>query len=164
MYTFFPVECTNWCGNTCIIKGEETCQSGWPVSKANARNNLVNLAGDNQSVKRSDLCPTGHETCYVGGGSQSESSNYECVDTRSDIENCGGCSLQDPLTRRSLGDLANASTRDCTLIPNAAVVGCSVGKCTVSKCDPGFVVVSGPNGDVCQRSEQEAIKYQKYRL
>lgn len=104
----------------------------------------------------------GTEACFVGA--QPGDEEYECIDTQNDLENCGGCASQDPLVPRTLGDLANASTRDCTLIPNAAAVGCSAGKCTVSKCDPGFVIVSGPSGDHCARNEQESLKLQKYRL
>ena len=161
----YAIACDAWCGDTCLApRFRETCQSGRPKSGIWSRG-LVGLAEEDLAVTDlKDLCPTNTQACFVGG--RPEEPKYECVDTLNDIENCGGCAISDPLTLSNTGASSGNSTtvRDCTLIPNASAVRCSVGKCTISRCDPGFSPVSGPEGDSCVRSNSEALRIQKYRL
>jgi hypothetical protein len=53
------------------------------------------------------------------------SDDYECLDTSTELESCGGCA--------SLGE-----GTDCTAIPHAWNVACNRGKCEVSSCAPGY--------------------------
>jgi hypothetical protein len=62
-------------------------------------------------------CPSEMEACPVQGlTDNSESDNYECVDTSTELESCGGCT--------SLGN-----GQDCTNIEGAWNVGCEQGTC-----------------------------------
>ncbi|GAA5894662.1 uncharacterized protein JCM6883_002168 [Sporobolomyces salmoneus] len=67
------------------------------------------------------LCPAGETACPIFP----RMGTYECIDTSSELENCGGCSS------RSLGE-------DCTTIKGALGLACQSGKCNVFTCQPGF--------------------------
>jgi hypothetical protein len=56
---------------------------------------------------------------------------FECLDTTSDVESCGGCSFPLPGAKKG---------RDCTAIPHAANVACVDGGCVVETCLRGFVL------------------------
>ncbi|TFY74463.1 hypothetical protein EWM64_g9548, partial [Hericium alpestre] len=89
---------------------------------------------------------------------------WECVDTISDLESCGGCTL--PLTPYTpLGT-------DCTAIPGVADVSCLSGSCIVHRCLPGYVCSADSSECVRQhvpfaasfvakewQSEDSAMKY-----
>lgn len=68
------------------------------------------------------LCPTDLDACPISGA---KSGDYECLDTATELESCGGCA--------STGD-----GEDCTAIPGAWNVGCDQGRCTVYTCAGGF--------------------------
>jgi len=68
------------------------------------------------------LCPTGLDACPIFGA---KGGDYECLDTATELESCGGCA--------SLG-----SGQDCTAITGAWNVGCDQGHCTVYTCAGGF--------------------------
>ncbi|KAF9015172.1 hypothetical protein BDQ17DRAFT_1294748 [Cyathus striatus] len=70
------------------------------------------------------LCPTGLDACPIKGLTTGD---YECLDTDSELESCGGCT--------SLG-----KGQDCTTIPGAWNVGCERGSCIVYSCAGGFVL------------------------
>lgn len=74
-----------------------------------------------------DLCPTAMAACPIEGAASDE---YECLDTRSDLQSCGGCA--------SLGE-----GRDCTLISGAKWMGCVQGQCEVYSCAKGLKLVDG---------------------
>ncbi|GAA5841977.1 hypothetical protein JCM5353_003637 [Sporobolomyces roseus] len=67
------------------------------------------------------LCPAGETACPIFP----RMGTYECIDTSSELENCGGCSS------RSQGE-------DCTLIKGALAVTCKSSKCNVFTCQPGY--------------------------
>ncbi|GAA5923932.1 uncharacterized protein JCM15063_005503 [Sporobolomyces koalae] len=67
------------------------------------------------------LCPAGETACPIFP----RMGTYECVDTMSELENCGGCAS------RSLG-------QDCTAITGALGLACQSGKCNVFTCQPGW--------------------------
>ncbi|KAG8949839.1 hypothetical protein FRC03_000219 [Tulasnella sp. 419] len=71
------------------------------------------------------LCAESHTACPMY-------SRWECVDTRTDLENCGGCILQMPGYRLPHG-------QDCTEVPHVQDVACRSGQCVVQKCDSGFI-------------------------
>ncbi|GAA5972589.1 hypothetical protein JCM21900_001328 [Sporobolomyces salmonicolor] len=67
------------------------------------------------------LCPVGEEACPIFP----RMGTYECIDTKSELESCGGCSS------RGLGE-------DCTLIRGAQGVTCESGHCNVYSCQLGW--------------------------
>jgi hypothetical protein len=69
------------------------------------------------------LCPMGLAACPIEGR---QAEDYECLDTSSDLQSCGGCA--------SLG-----SGLDCTQLPGAKWMGCNVGVCEVYSCQSGWV-------------------------
>ncbi|GAA5876553.1 hypothetical protein JCM16303_003577 [Sporobolomyces ruberrimus] len=88
---------------TCVV-------AAVPSGRARARRNL-NLT--------KNLCAAGHQSCAVAG-----SSSFECIDTTSSLEQCGGCASQGGV--------------DCTALPGVESVGCSAGVCEVYSCSEGF--------------------------
>lgn len=85
---------------------------------------------DADEWKRKAHCDSGYTACGVYWSSRLTSDAYECVDTKNDLESCGGCSI--PLHRGSpLGT-------DCTSLPGVADVSCMKGSCYVHKCMPGY--------------------------
>lgn len=79
---------------------------------------------------RTSLCPTGLDACPVSG----LTGDYECLDTDTELESCGGCT--------TLG-----RGQDCTSITGAWNVGCEQGTCVVYTCAGGFQV--GADGKSC---------------
>ncbi|PPQ64416.1 hypothetical protein CVT26_002123 [Gymnopilus dilepis] len=76
-------------------------------------------------------CPAGLDACPIPGALTND---YECLDTSSELESCGGCA--------SLGQ-----GQDCTAISNAWNVGCDRGSCVVFTCSGGYKI--GPDGKSC---------------
>ncbi|KAH9486921.1 Protein priA [Psilocybe cubensis] len=80
------------------------------------------FGGHKRSVKsRASLCPSDLDACPISG----LSGDYECLDTSSELESCGGCT--------SVGQ-----GQDCTKITGAWNVGCERGSCVVLTCAGGF--------------------------
>ncbi|GAA5863206.1 hypothetical protein JCM8547_002865 [Rhodosporidiobolus lusitaniae] len=77
------------------------------------------------------LCPAGYKACEVGGGEKGR----ECVDTSSNLEECGGCT--------------SSTGVDCTSLPGVAAVGCVAGVCEVWACEEGWRW--GPEEGVCRK-------------
>lgn len=72
------------------------------------------------------MCPVGYDACPIPTAT-GLSADYECIDTTSELESCGGCA--------SLGE-----GQDCTAIPGVWNVACTRGQCQVSSCAPGFTL------------------------
>ncbi|KAJ7445276.1 hypothetical protein FB451DRAFT_1055731, partial [Mycena latifolia] len=90
---------------------------------------------DAHLVRSGTICPAGTERCGVWRQwAQQSYGAYDCVDTRTDLESCGGC--VNPLA----GD--EAAGRDCTQIPGVSAVRCSAGECQVQSCREGWSVAS----------------------
>ncbi|GAA5833649.1 hypothetical protein JCM3766R1_002599 [Sporobolomyces carnicolor] len=68
-----------------------------PSGRARERRNLAS---------KRNVCPSSHEACPVSGGA-----GFECIDTTTNIEQCGGCAGQGGV--------------DCTAIEGVGAVGCS---------------------------------------
>ncbi|KWU42135.1 hypothetical protein RHOSPDRAFT_21780 [Rhodotorula sp. JG-1b] len=79
-------------------------------SRARARRNLQLF---------DQFCPAAFTACNIGG-----TKGYECVDTTSNIEQCGAC--------------ASSGGVDCTQIPGVASVACVQGSCEVWSCEEGL--------------------------
>ncbi|GAA5886463.1 hypothetical protein JCM16303_001418 [Sporobolomyces ruberrimus] len=76
-------------------------------------------ARERRNLAKRNVCPSSHEACSVDGKSA-----FECVDTSSSLEQCGGCAGQGGV--------------DCTALPGVESVGCSAGVCEVYSCSEGF--------------------------
>lgn len=82
-------------------------------------------------------CPRGLDACTIPG---SGGSTYECLDTRSELEACGGC-VDGHFDRRVNGTVGT----DCTAIHGVALGGasCVHGRCKVTHCRNGFRLQGG---------------------
>ncbi|KAK0198304.1 protein priA [Armillaria mellea] len=69
------------------------------------------------------LCPFGLDACPIAG--LTGNGDYECIDTSSDLEACGGCP--------TLGE-----GEDCTAISGSWNVACENRQCRVYTCVPGY--------------------------
>ncbi|GAA5898559.1 hypothetical protein JCM8208_004697 [Rhodotorula glutinis] len=72
------------------------------------------------------LCPVGEQACPIFP----RMGTYECLDTRSELESCGGC------TSKGHGE-------DCTAIRGAQGVTCESGACHVYTCQVGWALDAG---------------------
>merc|ERR1711939_476229 len=70
--------------------------------------------------RRSNLCPSPFSSCSLEGSVR----GFECVDTTSNIEQCGAC--------------ASEGGVDCTALPGVESVGCVAGSCEIWACAEGF--------------------------
>jgi hypothetical protein len=75
-------------------------------------------------------------------------SGWECVDVKTDIESCGGCSSLDST------EVYDSGAQDCTAIANTNEVACHVGRCKIISCRRGYLLSS--NGTECL-SKQDAL-------
>ena len=82
-------------------------------------------------------CAAGFTSCPVPN-----SAGFECLNTLSTIESCGGCA--------SLGQ-----GTDCSAIEGVDSVSCRAGSCAVSSCAPGFSVAG--NGTTCVKDAEEQV-------
>jgi len=118
----FPTDCicpppSIVCNGVCGKFGS-VCPSAKPKRELEARS--------------SGHCSHGFTACGVDSWSgMRDSEAWECVDTESDIESCGGCAIP-------LNPFAPRGT-DCTTIPGVSDVSCHSGSCLVHRCLPGFV-------------------------
>ncbi|GAA6027808.1 hypothetical protein JCM8097_001728 [Rhodosporidiobolus ruineniae] len=96
------------CGPAAFCNPAGVCQAlAAPSGRARARRN--------EGLHRRNLCPASHSACSVSGGK-----GFECIDTQSNLEQCGAC--------------ASSGGMDCTQIPNAESVGCVAGRCEIWSC------------------------------
>ncbi|KAK1921007.1 hypothetical protein DB88DRAFT_118340 [Papiliotrema laurentii] len=85
-----------------------------------------------EANKGGELCPETMAACPIPG----RANDYECLDTQSDLQSCGGCaSLQHGV--------------DCTAIAGARWMGCNEGKCEVYSCKKGWTRAG--DGSSCVR-------------
>ena len=86
-----------------------TCQLSGPQPSARAR-----ARRSESLLARRNLCPSvDHQACRVEG-----TNSFECIDTTSSLESCGGC-------------LSDGTGVDCTSLPGAASFGCVQSVCEV---------------------------------
>ncbi|KAH8835744.1 hypothetical protein DL96DRAFT_1550168 [Flagelloscypha sp. PMI_526] len=76
----------------------------------------------NLKSRSKSLCPTGLTACPI---SSLAGADVECLDTKVELESCGGCA--------SVGQ-----GQDCTTIKGAWNVGCEEGRCAVYTCEAGY--------------------------
>lgn len=130
--TLYDPEALVKCGDPLHNLRPSNCQCGGK-HKANKvrRDNAPSALSSGiprQLVARRE-CPWGQSLCPIpirNGGAR----GFECIDTSSDLEACGGCP----------GD---GGAVDCSALPHVGVVGCVNGACRVSSCKRGFVLSAG---------------------
>jgi len=81
------------------------------------------------------FCPLGQEAC----GGYSGPNSYECIDTRTTLDSCGGCVF--PIQGHEEGGT------DCSVIPGVENVRCTNGQCSVMSCKLGWHVAA--DGQSC---------------
>ncbi|ORY26668.1 hypothetical protein BCR39DRAFT_484249 [Naematelia encephala] len=86
---------------------------------------------------RSIRCPPGLSACATYSSSPALKGAFECLDTRSSLEACGGC--------------PGTGGVDCSAIDNADDVTCEQSRCVIRSCAPGFTV--NANGTECIEDE-----------
>ncbi|GAA6042644.1 hypothetical protein JCM8097_008264 [Rhodosporidiobolus ruineniae] len=97
------------------------CASGFCNSSAVCAAQASQAGGSRK--KRGLDCPAQQAACAVG----SSYGAFECIDTQTNLEQCGGC-------------VTDGSGQDCTAIFGAEGVECSAGRCLVLSCVPGLTV------------------------
>ncbi|OCH89939.1 hypothetical protein OBBRIDRAFT_755737 [Obba rivulosa] len=122
-------ECNGVCGNF------NTCTS------PQARKRAVPV-----SMRARASCATGLTPCGVPSSAWARSPAWECVDTESDLESCGGCAIP-------LGGGTSMGI-DCAALPGVADVSCIAGACVVHRCMPGYQ--RARDGNFCLRSRNIA--------
>ncbi|KAF9652487.1 hypothetical protein BDM02DRAFT_3075260, partial [Thelephora ganbajun] len=75
-------------------------------------------------------CPAGKTMCGVPNGGE----GHDCVDTKIDVESCGGCTVASPFGNNV------ADGKNCKAIPNVEGVSCHQGTCKILSCKNGFKV------------------------
>lgn len=82
-------------------------------------------------------CPVGYTSCQV---SPNPEDGYECLDTNTELESCGGCRYG----AYGYGN-STASGVDCTSLPKVrrGAVTCNRGQCQASLCVGGAKLISG---------------------
>ncbi|WWC88889.1 uncharacterized protein L201_003804 [Kwoniella dendrophila CBS 6074] len=84
-------------------------------------------------------CPTNQSACKV-----LHENAYECIDTQTELESCGGCTIglwED--TEVGLG-YSKVGT-DCTMLPGVieGEISCNSGQCIATACEYGYKLVAG---------------------
>ncbi|OCF34129.1 hypothetical protein I317_01726 [Kwoniella heveanensis CBS 569] len=115
-----------------------THEAGTAVSsqfaKRQARERLIKTRSEREA-----LCPGSLHACNVPGAFND---SFECIDTTSELESCGGCA-QGFFNDR---DAANATLGvDCSSLPGVAkgAVTCTSGVCEAFACQRGYTLTNG---------------------
>ncbi|KAH8088980.1 hypothetical protein BXZ70DRAFT_1042305 [Cristinia sonorae] len=104
------------CNGACISAA--ACPSPRPVKR------------DLNYARKNGVCDAGLMACEVYGARSSHQA-WECVDTESDLESCGGCVA--PLSE------GYSEGTDCTAIQGVSDVSCVSGSCIVGRCLAGYI-------------------------
>ncbi|WRT69263.1 uncharacterized protein IL334_006247 [Kwoniella shivajii] len=107
---------------------QEATASG--LARRRLRERLMELKRESQT-----LCPNGARPCSVP-----DSNTYECIDTRSELESCGGCISGD---FQAVGN--STVGQDCSSLPGVArgAVTCFNSACEAFACKPKYELISG---------------------
>ncbi|GFZ45770.1 hypothetical protein JCM24511_03500 [Saitozyma sp. JCM 24511] len=116
------------CQCKCPRKDMDACEGGY-------LDNTCHCIKPSHKHRRSlafpESCNPGLTACLVPGG---RANRYECLDTTSTLDSCGGCTSQ-------------GQGADCTALEGASDVQCLQGKCLISSCDKGWLLAF--NGTMC---------------
>ncbi|BGP57069.1 hypothetical protein JCM8202_006298 [Rhodotorula sphaerocarpa] len=99
-------------GQDLICQNGQTCQLATvPSGRARARRN--------EALFKRNVCPASHTACSIDG-----QKGFECIDTQSNIEQCGAC--------------ASEGGVDCTQLAGVDAVGCVAGSCEIWSCQDNY--------------------------
>jgi len=168
-----PIQCDPNCAFTCYPP--YVLQSGSCVlppssgvtkkkrdSKKNAKRDALTLNDDFSGIEKEEdifgaKCEWGFTKCGILNSEWREDGlGFECVDTSSDLESCGGCAVPfySSHSSRPLGT-------DCTSIPGVSDVECVRGACVVKRCAKGWDVqpiAGNPTSLECIPKQRESSK------
>ncbi|KAF8901214.1 hypothetical protein CPB84DRAFT_986568 [Gymnopilus junonius] len=116
------------CNGVCDLY-PQSCGSAVPRSLHKRTNAIVTIAQAKASCRP-------HETvCGIPG--QEKALAFECIDTRSTADSCGGCMTPHPFFEAQA--IRHTVGQDCTAIAYASSTGCSKERCVVGSCVDGWV-------------------------
>ncbi|KAH9976043.1 hypothetical protein BJV74DRAFT_967703 [Russula compacta] len=125
------------CNGVCTA-ADQACSSA-PADRRNINPNLrARTHGIYAQREAQGTCAFGEKVCGVNQGSNA----FECLNTDTALESCGGCVTANPFLPASEQTLDGV---DCTTIPNVKNVKCSGGHCIVESCT-GLYVPSSDQG------------------
>jgi len=130
--------CSDPCGFDCddgYTAVGKKCVCLWPKRECNGQCSFYPAGcGASQAPKpwkrNIPVCSPGRDLCGVSGGSKGK--GWECIDTKTDLESCGGCVVPSPFGNEV------SSGKDCSSIPHALTVSCVEGGCQVTSCANGL--------------------------
>ncbi|KAF7791851.1 hypothetical protein EIP86_002875 [Pleurotus ostreatoroseus] len=108
----------------CYPGGSTSTTPSTPKPSGNANNHYRRR--DDHKSRSAPLCPNAMEACPIKG-LMGTSGDYECLDTKTELESCGGCA-------------STGAGQDCTAIEGAWNVACNQGSCAVYTCQQGYKV------------------------
>jgi len=118
--------------SSCVCESPNTVcngQCGYFPScpSAQAKRSLLDRHARRNHWARDNICRAGSTICPVFGHGKA---SWECVDTMSDLESCGGC-IYSGVDDGPVGV-------DCSAIEGVSDVACQHGQCVVNLCMPGY--------------------------
>jgi len=123
-YTKFWNQCV--CDAPKKVCPDGKCKKSCPSNKPHSRKRSM----EEQYALGHISCPDGKIPC----GGLAGPTSYECLDTRTALDSCGGCVF--PL------EGGNPTGRDCSAITGVRVVQCVDSRCAVGSCMPGWNVTT----------------------
>ncbi|KAM0751659.1 hypothetical protein T439DRAFT_355565 [Meredithblackwellia eburnea MCA 4105] len=129
-----------------------SASAAWPSGSLNpsarrARRDLEEVkaqirAAPWEALDDSLLCPGGATACPIFP----RMGSYECIDTQSELESCGGCA-------------SKGEGEDCTQIKGAQGVTCQSGRCIIFTCQQGYKLERdlAKGRDRCRKSRKETL-------
>ncbi|KAF7303798.1 Protein kinase domain-containing protein [Mycena indigotica] len=132
------------CNGVCVPG--TSCPTG-PSGLPRARKRDINIT----TLKKAQIhCGPSKTVC--GSAHPRHSYDFECINTETDFDNCGGCLIPHPFQP----DARSAVGEECGAIRNAHSVSCKNSKCVVQKCRRGFSVNTKRNG--CDSKQNKAVR------
>ncbi|PPQ69711.1 hypothetical protein CVT25_012974 [Psilocybe cyanescens] len=139
------ISCNGVCGEF-----PQGCSSAVPRSLTKKSKAITTLA------QAQAYCKSGETVCGISG--RESTLLYECVDTSSTKDSCGGCMAPHPFFEAE--PVRVASGKDCSTIANTKSTSCSSYRCVVNDCKEGWVPT--PQKDACIPSVAE-LKIRRIR-
>ncbi|KZV69608.1 hypothetical protein PENSPDRAFT_753248 [Peniophora sp. CONT] len=140
--------CGSWECSDGYKKSGDQCVCAAPSTECNGHcgsfpNGCGSATPKRRNAKSAPFCEDGLTLCGIPGSPQAKK-RYECIDTQTDLETCGGCIVSSPFSTLA----ADAPIgKDCSAIAHAEDVLCQAGECVVNACETGFEL--SPAGDAC---------------
>ncbi|KAG6837407.1 hypothetical protein H0H93_010025 [Arthromyces matolae] len=115
------IECNGVCGNF-----DHGCSSAVPHKFARKIDHITTYAD------AAGICGPNHMVCGIPG--REDTNDFECIDTKSTLDSCGGCAVRHPF--KDGPPLIKGS--DCGRLPGVISSTCSNSGCEVTQCRTGW--------------------------